>query len=151
MPGVECFHFDAIGVPTPTEMAAVYGSGANWQAETTKAWLERLRDLPAGVRVAVLDGQVRPSVVQRTSQALGLSVTTILLECDATRRAERLRGPRNQPELMSEEMNRWAAYLRGQADALGLAVIDTSDRGVLAVADQVCAVVGRAALDAPAT
>jgi hypothetical protein len=32
-------------------------------------------------------------------------------------------------------MDAWAAYLRGQADALGLAVVDTSSRSVEQVAD----------------
>jgi hypothetical protein len=37
---------------------------------------------------------------------------------------------RGQPELANERMDNWAAYLRGQADALGLLVIDTSDLSV---------------------
>lgn len=41
-------------------------------------------------------------------------------------RAARLRGPRAQPELASERMEAWARYLREQAVALGLPVLDTS-------------------------
>ena len=32
-------------------------------------------------------------------------------------------------------MDAWAAYLRGQADALGLPVVDTAHRSIDAVAD----------------
>ena len=48
------------------------------------------------------------------------------MDCDYAERNARLRGPRGQPELATAQMDGWAAYLRGQADALGLPVIDTS-------------------------
>jgi len=50
----------------------------------------------------------------------------VLLDCSSDVRAARLRGPRQQPELATDRMDHWAVYLRGQADALNLAVIDTS-------------------------
>jgi len=59
----------------------------------------------------------------------------VLLDCSPEVRAARLRGPRQQPELATDRMDAWAAYLRGQADALGLDVIDTSELSVEAVAD----------------
>ena len=34
---------------------------------------------------------------------------------------------RGQPELANPRMDCWAAYLRGQADALKLSIIDTSN------------------------
>ena len=34
---------------------------------------------------------------------------------------------RRQPELANPQMDCWAAYLRGQADALNLSIIDTSN------------------------
>ena len=39
-------------------------------------------------------------------------------------------GMRGQPDPASEDMERWAAYLRDQADALGLPTIDTSEQTV---------------------
>jgi hypothetical protein len=51
-----------------------------------------------------------------------------------------------------ERMDWWAAYLRGQADALGLPVIHTTDAGIGAVADLLEVVVRRfPETDAPAT
>ncbi len=137
LPGVECFYFDSVGVPSPEQMVAEYGSGEQWQAAMTRHWLERLRDLPPTVRLAILDGQVRPSVVNATGAELGLAPTVVLLDCDASTRVERLRGPRNQPELATEQMERWAAYLRGQADALNLPVIDTSRQDATRTGDRV--------------
>lgn len=50
-------------------------------------------------------------------------------------RSARLRGPRGQPELASDTMHACAVYLRGQADALGLRVLDTSDMSIDGVVD----------------
>ena len=54
----------------------------------------------------------------------------------ATARTERLCGPRGQPELARNRMMAWAAYLRGQADALKLPVIDTTDLPIAQVAER---------------
>lgn len=45
-------------------------------------------------------------------------------------RVARLLGPRRQPDLATAQVDMWAAYLRGQADALNLDVIDTTTAGV---------------------
>jgi hypothetical protein len=50
-------------------------------------------------------------------------------------RLARLRDLRSQPELANDQMDAWAVYLRGQADALGLRVVDTSALSVRGVAD----------------
>ena len=51
-------------------------------------------------------------------------------------RGERLRGPRGQPELASDRMTSWAVYFRGEADARGLPIIDTTDLTVDEVASE---------------
>jgi hypothetical protein len=50
-----------------------------------------------------------------------------LVDCEPITRNERLHLKRSQPELANPKMDCWAAYLRGQADALNLSIIDTSD------------------------
>ncbi|HKW12721.1 MAG TPA: hypothetical protein VJO33_20200 [Gemmatimonadaceae bacterium] len=133
IPGVQCFHFDSIGVPPPEVLEREYGGGENWQAAATADWLARLGGLPSTVHVAVLDAQTRPSFVfDASSRAAPRSVHVVLIDCTAEVRAARLRGPRQQPDLASPRMDSWAAYLRGQADALRLPIIDTS---TLTVAD----------------
>ena len=130
--GVRCFYFDSVGVPSPEEMIRDYGSGEAWQAAATVAWIARL--VGERAEVAVLDGQARPSVVRTALRDLAPTPTQIvLLDCTAEERARRLAGPRGQPELASPQMSAWAAYLRGQADALELPVVDTTDRSIEAV------------------
>ena len=127
LPGVRCFHFDSIGVPTEEAMVRDHGGAEQWQAWATNQWITRLASLGEGVRVAVLDAQTRPSTVFAAGGAGGSwRAHVVLLDCSMGVRAARLRGPRGQPELATDRMDTWAAYLRGQADALGLPVIDTS-------------------------
>lgn len=138
LPGVRCFHFDSIGVPGPAEMVREYGSGEAWQAAATFRWVDRLLAEP--VEVAVLDGQVRPSVVRAALQRAGSPPAQIvLLDCTPDERERRLAGPRQQPELAGAQMNAWAAYLRGQADALELPVIDTTGTPIDVVVDALAA------------
>lgn len=125
LPGVRCFHFDSIGVPDPAEMARAHGSGEGWQAAATEAWIARLAAEDA--EVAVLDGQTRHSYVHAAlGRAGNPPARIVLLDCGPEERMRRLSGPRGQPELASPHMIAWAAYLRGQADALGDPVIDTT-------------------------
>jgi hypothetical protein len=140
--GVRCFYFDSIGVPSAEVMQRDFGGGDKWQSHATAQWLSRLDGLSIDVRVAVLDGQTRPHVV--FDAAGGSSATDVhvaLLDCSPETRGDRLRGPRGQPELANDRMNSWAAYLRGQADALRLPVIDTTALTVDEVADELEALI----------
>jgi hypothetical protein len=131
---VRCFYFDSVGVPSPADMIRDYGSGEAWQAAMTAHWVRRLVADPA--EVCILDGQARPSVIRAAVADAGASPPQIvLLDCSAEERARRLAGPRSQPELASPQMSAWAAYLRGQADALELPVVDTTGKPVADVAD----------------
>jgi hypothetical protein len=124
--GVRCFYFDSIGVPSSDVMVRNHGGVEQWQEAATVEWLARLSDLPSDVTVAVLDGQVRPSfVVGAKAHAASRSVHAVLLDCAADVRADRLHV-RRQPQLANARMDQWAAYLRGQADAFRLPVIDTT-------------------------
>jgi hypothetical protein len=144
IPGVQCFHFDSIGVPTAEVMERDHGGGEQWQATATAEWLARLGGLPESVRVAVLDGQTRPSFVfGAAARTAPRTAHVVLLDCSSDVRAARLRGVRQQPELASVRMDQWAAYLRGQADVLGLTVIDTSLLTVAEAADRLEEIVRR--------
>ena len=142
LPGVRCFHFDSIGVLSDDEMRREHGSGEQWQAWATQRWLRELDRLDSDVHVAVLDGQTRPSFVATAAASVGRKVHTVLLDCAPDERNARVRHGRGQPELASNDMTAWAAYLRGQADALGLPVIDTSRLSPSAVADRLAEIIG---------
>ncbi len=138
--GVSCHYLDALGIPSAEVMERDYGGGAAWQEATTRIWIERLSSLTN--RVAVLDGQTRPSAVRAAFRDAGLDHGAIvLIDCAGGERYRRLAGPRGQPELASEEMDTWAAYLRGQADALDLPIIDTTSLTPEAALDQLVALV----------
>jgi len=142
MPGVSCFHFDSIGVPSPEVMAQEFGGPESWLRDATARWITRLVVLDDSTRIAVLDGQTRPSFVEEALRRAAVGSTAIrgqivLLDCDPEVRARRLAGPRQQPELNGPRMDHWAAYLRGQADALNLPVVDTTKQTVDQVVDAV--------------
>lgn len=129
--GVRCFYFDSIGVPSTEEMVAQFGSPGAWQEAMTRRWIARLSRPEDGIVIAVLDGQVRPSFVREVFGESGvLSGMVILIDCSHEVREARLHGSRDQPQLASRDMAAWAAYLRGQADALDLPVIDTTSTSV---------------------
>ena len=141
--GVRCFYFDSIGVPTPEEMRCDDCGGEEWQLRATRWWLNELDKLDSAIRIAVLDGQTRPSYIIEAAKSVSRTVETVLLDCAQSERERRLHEGRGQPELVTDEMNSWAAYLRGQADALGLPIVDTSRLAPPAVADRLVEVVIR--------
>jgi hypothetical protein len=145
LPGVRCLHFDDVGVPSLDEMSRDHGGPDTWQAAATARWIERLLAEPA--EIAVLEGQTRPSFVraalERAEGAEGAVARMVLLDCAPAERARRLAGPRGQPELATDRMDAWAAYLRGQADALDIPVVDTTARTVDAVAAELAVEVER--------
>jgi hypothetical protein len=128
--GVTCAHFDAIVVPPERDRPS------DWQETTTRAWIARLaQDLS---RVCVLDGQTRPSLVHRVLAEHKVPGSCVLVDCAPDVREARL-ADRGQPELATLDMRCWAAYLRGQADALALTVIDTTALSVAQAADALAA------------
>lgn len=147
LPGVGCYEFDTIGIPADAEIAARFGSGEAFQAWALDAWVARLARNEDRVRVAVLDAQVRPRAALDALGRRGIARgAVVLVDCAYDERNARLRGPRGQPELATARMDGWAAYLRGQADALGVPVLDTTtasvDEGVAALRAHVAALLG---------
>jgi dephospho-CoA kinase len=135
-PGVRCFEFDSIGIPSADVMDRDFGGPEAWQADATKRWIARLVPETVSGQISILDGQTRPTFVLA---ALPLSenvhLRIVLVECSSDARRVRL-TERGQPEAATPTMENWAAYLRGQADALGLSVIDSTSSPVAAVADR---------------
>src|SRR6187402_36842 len=135
LPGVECFYFDSIGVPSAEVIERDFGSGERWQAHATKHWIERLSSAGAG-GVKVLDGQTRPSFVRAAlSEFPTAQVQIALLDCESSVRTARLVA-RGQAELANPGMDSWAVYLRGQADALQIPVLDTTHASIERVASE---------------
>ncbi len=127
VPGCRCHHFDSLGVPSSDQMTTTFGSPEHWQEAMTHEWITRLATDPEEGAIAILDGQVLPSVVAdafaRNHVPHG---RLLLLDCATEVRERRLREDRGQPELATSEMASWAACLRGQADALRIPILDTT-------------------------
>ncbi len=132
VPGLHCHHFDSIGVPKVEDMVRDFGAPQRWQEVTTHRWVARL--LAERDPIAILEGQTRPSFIR--DALAGTPAGVVLLDCSPAVRSQRLRRGREQPELDTAEMHAWSAYLRGQADALGLPVIDTTSLAPADVAEQ---------------
>ncbi|HWZ90280.1 MAG TPA: hypothetical protein VNW92_15560 [Polyangiaceae bacterium] len=134
-PRVACFYFDSIGVPTPEAIERDFGGGERWQAHATDQWIARLVTEGSSTTVNVLDAQTRPSFVRAAlARASHSRSQIVLLDCASEIRRARLVS-RGQSDLATSQMDLWAAYLRGQADALGLPVLETSRLSVAEVAD----------------
>ncbi|MEM1116258.1 MAG: AAA family ATPase [Bacteroidota bacterium] len=132
--GVGVHHADREGVPSASEMTAQAGSPEAWQRQALGAWVDRLVANASGHRVSVLESQFRPHEALQALAQRGADGRVILIDCAHAERNARL-AARGQPGLATAQMNQWAAYLKGQADALDLTVIDTTDRSVEASAD----------------
>ena len=135
LPTVRCYFFDAIGVPSPEEMERQWGGGDRWQEDATRRWIERLSREMRPTAVSVLDGQTRPTFIDPHATAVGATYRIVLLDCTAAVRVTRLRDGRSQPELVTDRMENWAAYLRREAGTRGLPIIETSQLSIEAVAD----------------
>lgn len=132
--GVTCAFFDSVGVPPLDEMPP------DWQERTTTEWIRRLAREPADI--AVLDGQTRPTFALRAFAEIGVRGSVVVFDCAREVREARL-AARGQPELATGDMHAWAAYLCGQADALGFPVIDTSGLDIDQATDALLAYVIR--------
>jgi hypothetical protein len=152
--GLRCLHFDSIGIPSSEVMRRECGSPEKWQEEATRRWLQWIAEDRDPSLVTILEGQTRPAFARSAAEGCAhLELELILLDCSAATRAARLRE-RGQPELANAQMLAWAAYLRDQAELLGLPVIDTTELSVEQVADALeqavaCAPVPRAPSSKP--
>ena len=125
-PNLSAHHLDDLGIPTVEEMNARYGGPANWQAYNVRRWIENVIQTD-GADLVVLDGQARPSIIMDAANEAGFSAIHVtLIDGSHAERRRRLLVERTQPELDMLDTYAWAAYLRGQADALKLEIIDTT-------------------------
>lgn len=119
--------FDSIGVPSTEEMETEYGGPEGWQEWATHQWVDRLAEAEGSPQL--LEGQTRPTfVISAAAQHADLETRVVLLDCSSEVRRRRLTELRGQPELATGRMDCWAAYLTGQAHALGLPVVMTDDK-----------------------
>jgi dephospho-CoA kinase len=120
IPGVKGINCDRVKIEV--------NDPADQQTEILRYWLSHLSQPDTEIELAVLDTQIRPHrALEILSHAAIEYAQIVLVDCDPIKRNERLDMERGQPELANPQMDCWAAYLRGQADALKLSIIDTSN------------------------
>jgi energy-coupling factor transporter ATP-binding protein EcfA2 len=125
---INAHHFDELEIPSNNEMYEKYGGPENWQSIQVSKWIEAVNnDKKEGL--FILEGQARPKIILESAEQVGITTIHItLIDCSYEERRKRLLKERKQPELDTVDMYAWVAYLRGQADALGLEIIDTTGR-----------------------
>ncbi|MBR1088623.1 hypothetical protein JQ621_14220 [Bradyrhizobium manausense] len=135
---VRVFRFDSIGVPSPEERIAGWGSGEGWQRAMTIEWLTRIAREGDALPI-LFEGQMRLAFIKEGLATAGIrEALVVLVHCDDATRTHRLCHERNQPELANAEMMKWARYLRGEAEADGVELLDTSKMSIEESVDYVC-------------
>lgn len=126
----EVVHFDSIGVPSEGEMIEGWGSGCGWQEAMTHEWVRRISKMTDRALV-VFEGQYDPQFALDACREEGIEEFVLaVVSCDKGVWETRLKGPREQPELITEDMQNWARVLREKTTRLCGVVIDTSASNV---------------------
>ena len=111
-------YFDDIGVPSSEAMIAEYGSCEKWQEAMTHKWMEKLATINDKEYI-FLEGSFNPEFAKHYS-------LLICIHAEKAIREERLIKQRNQPELVTEDMENFAQMLKSNTLKMGGIVIDSS-------------------------
>ena len=134
-------HFDSIGVPSPEEMIQQAGSGEEWQELTTYKWIEKIATEYQAKQSVVIEGQINLDFIESACRRFEIArYFIVLIDCEWETMRERLVCNRQQPELVTQDMKNWAAFLRKQAQHKSLPIIDTSHQTLEQVVQSVNAV-----------
>jgi dephospho-CoA kinase len=130
--------FDSIGVPSPRQMAAEYGSGEEWQRAKTIDWMLRIAASAESHRCILFEGQIRLTFLFEAIAAAGISDHRIVLvDCDDATRTRRLVGERKQSDLANPTMLNWARFLRSEAERMNCEILDTSSTPIEACVERI--------------
>lgn len=123
---VKIFYFDDIGVPSVEEMINQYHSPEMWQKTMTDQWIERLSHIK-NVQIILLEGSYNPHFAVNALKKHGLSNYRLFcVHSDRSIREQRLQHQRQQPELMTDDMENFAQFLKRTTVELGGVVIDNN-------------------------
>ncbi len=124
---IACLHFDDIGVPIEQEMISVYGSGSEWQKAMTYHWIKKLLNDYQNKRLVILEGQVNLDFIVTAFKGFNFyQYIIVLAHCEKITRHKRLHQDRNQPELINDNMDTWAEFLKQQAINKKAMILDTT-------------------------
>ena len=129
--------FDSIGIPSLEEMIKKYGSVEKWQETTVHKWIKRLTHI-TDKKLIFLEGQFNPEFA--ASQFRRLDIKRYLIIClHASRdvRENRLLELRKQPELINNDMENWAHFLKKKTIENHGIVIDNSHNNSACTAEKI--------------
>ncbi len=131
-------HFDSLGVPSEAEMVAGWDDGRAWQKAMTWHWVQTAKQVYRTRPLVLLEGSFDPQYAIAACHANRVPLRVVVLDIDPATRRDRL-ARRAQPELATDGMTSWAAYLKESTQQLGGHVVDA--RGELeGVCDRVCTI-----------
>lgn len=116
------YHFDDIGIPSVNDMINEYGSVEAWQEAMVHAWMSRLSSETGFI---FLEGSFNPKFAYEAQMAKWVPFTLFCLDCDCKTREARLLKERDQPELVTQDMENYAEVLRTETQKLGGFILDT--------------------------
>ena len=117
--------FDALGVPSEDEMIRCWDSGRGWQKAMTYFWVQTARAVYRMRPLVILEGQFDPQYAFAACSANRMRHRIALVKADPATRLDRLKQ-RGQPELATDDMTKWAAYLEENTRMLGGNIVDAS-------------------------
>jgi adenylate kinase family enzyme len=120
-------HPDGFGVPSVAKMIQEAGSLERYQEKSTYRWVEYSLTHYPHKSVVLIDSQSNLQFIQDALKHYQVQRSkVILMHCSQDQREQRLSQDRQQPELASDEMQKWADFLYQQALRLGVPILDTS-------------------------
>ncbi|MDQ8039107.1 MAG: GNAT family N-acetyltransferase [Rickettsiella sp.] len=124
-------HFDSIGVPSEAEMIEVYGSASEWQKAMTYHWANNLLSHYKDKKLVILEGQVNLDFIVSAFQGFNFyQYQIVLVHCENAIRHKRLHQDRHQPELINDNMDNWADFLKKQAIDKKATILNTSSMSI---------------------
>ena len=127
---VSAYYFDDCGIPAVEKMIEDHGSPENWQRYETHEWIKRIH-LEQLIKTVILEGSFNPEFAVEKMDELNIkNYTIICLHATRDIREKRLITERNQPELVTDDMENFASFLRKKTLELDGQVIDTSTKSV---------------------
>lgn len=138
VPALPALCFDSLGVPTTDEMTIGWDDGRAWQKAMTWHWVQTAKQVYRTRPLVLLEGSFDPQYAVAACHANRIALRVVALDVDPVTRQKRL-ATRGQPELATDDMTSWSAYLCDAAKTLGGHVVDARG-GIDEVADRVCAI-----------
>jgi thymidylate kinase len=130
--------FDSLGVPPESEMSVGWDDRRAWQKAMTWHWVYTARHVYRTRPLVILEGSFDPQYAISACHANRVPLRVVVLDIAPSTCRDRL-ARRGQPELATDDMARWAGYLRETAQQLGGQVVDARP-DLDTVCDRICAI-----------